>query len=208
MDKNEVKSEITKKEKPILTETQLKKRKAHKTRLTVSAFVILLAVGVMGNWYYENSDMSKSISPLISSNNTKTLGEAEYVDATTQIQETTTENEYFSNARVERQSARDSALEELQSIVDSVDESEQSHSDAEQKIASITSYITIENKIETLVTAKGVNNCIAVVNEDGTKVDVIVDAEDLTNNLVVQIKEIAIEQLGCSYSDVTIIQSK
>ena len=29
--------------------------------------------------------------------------------------------------------------------------------------------ISTENKIETLVKAKGVNNCIAVINEDGNK---------------------------------------
>ena len=64
-----------------------------------------------------------------------------------------------------------------------------------------------ENKIETLVTAKGVKNCIAVINEDGTKVDVIVDVEELSDTVILQIKEIAVAQLDCTYSDVTIIQS-
>ena len=65
-----------------------------------------------------------------------------------------------------------------------------------------------ENKIETLVTAKGVNNCLAVVSTDGKKVDVIVDAEELGDTLIMQIKEIAISQLNCSFEDVSIIQSK
>ncbi|MCD7796629.1 MAG: SpoIIIAH-like family protein [Clostridiales bacterium] len=67
--------------------------------------------------------------------------------------------------------------------------------------------ISIENKIETLVKAKGIDNCLAVINEDGTKVDIIVDAEELTDTVILQIKEIATAQLGCSYSNVTIIQS-
>lgn len=54
---------------------------------------------------------------------------------------------------------------------------------------------------------KGVNNCIAVINEDATKVNVIVDTKDLTDQIVLQIKEITVSQLGCSYEDVTIIQS-
>ena len=65
--------------------------------------------------------------------------------------------------------------------------------------------ISTENKIETLVKAKGVNNCIAVINEDATKVNVIVDTKDLTDQIVLQIKEITVSQLGCSYEDVTII---
>lgn len=68
--------------------------------------------------------------------------------------------------------------------------------------------IGIENKIETLVTAKGVSNCIAVVSDDGSRVDVIVDVEELTDPVILQIKEVAMQQLGCSFESVSIIQSK
>ena len=68
--------------------------------------------------------------------------------------------------------------------------------------------ITKENKIETLVTAKGINNCIAIINDDGTKVDIIVDVKDLNDTVILQIKDIATSQMNCSFEDVTIIQSK
>lgn len=205
--KSEKKSK--KKEKPVLNESEIKVRKARKTRVAVAAFVLLLGVGVMGNWYYENTDLSSKVQPLINSAQTKTLGEAEYVDATTEItsEAKSTESEYFSSARVDRQTARDESLDTLQAVVDSTDESEEAHKDAEEKIAKISSYISIENKIETLVTAKGVNNCLAVINEDGSRVDVIVDVEELSDTVILQIKEIAIEQLGCSFENVSIIQS-
>lgn len=187
----------------LLTEDEVKKKKSKRRKALFSLFVLLLAVGVGGNWYWENSDISSKIST-ISSN--KTLGEATFVDATTEVT-TAGESEYFSTARVERQTARAEALENLQSIVDSVDESEEAHKSAADKIASISSYIEIENKIETLVKAKGVNNCLAVVSEDGTRVDVIVDCEELTDELALQIKEIATAQLKCGFESVTIIQS-
>lgn len=194
-----------KKEKPILSEAEIKKRKAKKTKVAVASFVLLLGVGVIGNWYYENTDLSKSIKPMLSSSQTKTLGQAEYVGATTQA---VTENEYFSSARVERQNARDASIEKLQAVIDKTDESESARKEASKQIAKISNHITIENKIETLVTAKGVNNCLAVINEDGTRVDVIVDVEELNDNTILQIKEIAMQQLKCSFSDVSIIQSK
>ena len=187
----------------LLTEDEVKKNKSKRRKALFSLFVLLLAVGVGGNWYWDNSDISSKINT-ISSN--KTLGEATFVDATTEVT-TSGESEYFSTARVERQTARAEALENLQSIVDSVDESEEAHKSAADKIASISSYIEIENKIETLVKAKGVNNCLAVVNEDGTRVDVIVDCEELTDELALQIKEISTAQLKCGFESVTIIQS-
>ena len=201
MSKNKKNKE--KKEKPVLTDSELQKRKSRKTKIAISCFVLLLGVGVMGNWYWENSDLSSKVST-ISGAKEKILGEATYVDATT---EAATESEYFSSARVDRQKARDESLEKLQAVVDSSTESEEAKKEATEKIAKISDTINIENKIETLVTAKGVNNCLAVINENANKVDIIVDVEELTDTVILQIKEIATGQLGCSYEDVTIIQS-
>lgn len=181
-----------------------KKKKGSKTKVVASVLVLLLAVGIGGNWYWENSDISSKISSITSSG--KTLGEATFVDATTEVSQTS-ESEYFSTARVERQTARDETLETLQAVIDSESEDSEAHKVAAEKIAAVSSYIEIENKIETLVQAKGVQNCLAVVSEDGTRVDVIIDSEELTDALILQIKEIATAQLDCGFENVTIIQS-
>ena len=161
---------------------------------TVVAFALVLAVGVVGNWYYENTDASSPIQPLLDSAAQKTLGKAELVDATTTVVE---ENSYFSSARVERQNSRDAALEKLQAVVDSADESEEAKKAASEKIAQISASISNENKIETL----------AVINEDSSRVDVIVDTDDLSDTLIMQIKDIAMAQTGCSFENVSIVQS-
>ena len=184
----------------VLTEDQLKKRKLHRARVSLGCMVLILAVGVVGNWYWENSDISTKIST-VSAQRTKTLGEATFVDAAT-------ENSYFTQAKLDRQSSRDAALEKLQKIVDTSDKSAAAHKEAAQKIAKISDGINAENRIETLVTAKGVGQCLAIVSTDGKKVDVIVDSKDLSDALILQIKEIAVEQVGCDYKNVTIIQSK
>lgn len=202
MSKN--KNSKEKKEKIVLNDSDLQKKKSRKTRIAISCFVLLLGVGVMGNWYWENSDLSNKVST-ISGAKEKILGEATYVDATT---EPSTESEYFSSARVDRQKARDESLEKLQKIIDSSAEGDAAKKEATQKIAKISDMINNENKIETLVTAKGVKNCLAVINENSNKVDIIVDADELSDTVILQIKEIATGQIGCTYEDVTIIQSK
>ena len=126
------------------------KKGIRRFKAAVALTIVVLAVGVAANWYWENSDISDSIQPVLSAveEKTKTIGEATYVDATT---EATTQNEYFSTARVERQQARDEALENLQSVADGATGSVKEN--AEANIEKISSYITIENKIETLVKA-------------------------------------------------------
>lgn len=185
-------------------EEKVKKRKSRKRKILVSVFVLLLALGIGGNWYWENSDISSKINAVSSS--AKTLGEATFVDADAEVT-TSSESEYFSSARLERQTARDSALEKLQAVIDAPEESEDAHKLAAEQIAAISSYIEIENKIETLVQAKGVANCLAVVSEDGTRVDVIIDSAELSDDLALQIKDIATTQLNCGFENVTIIQS-
>ena len=198
------KSNSKAKVKGIMTEDELKKKKDKRTKTALSVFVLLLAIGLGGNWYWQNSDISSKINTIVSSD--KTLGEATYVDAPTEIT-TKPENDYFSTARLERQAARDAALEQLQLVIAGTDESEESRIAASQGIARLTANMEIENKIETLVQAKGVNNCLAVISEDGTRVDVIVDTDELTDELILQIKEISMQQLQCSFENVTIIHS-
>ena len=204
--KNEEQTLLTQK---IQTEQSKKKTesgsKKAKMKVAVASFVFLLAVGIGGNWYYENSGIAGKIEPILDSAQTKTLGEAEFVDATTQMNN---ESEYFASARVERQTARDESLEKLQAVIDKTDSTQEANVKATEEIAKISNYISIENKVETLVTAKGVNNCLAVISADGTRIDVIVDVQDLNEQIIVQIKDIAMEQLGCSFENVSIIQSK
>lgn len=177
-----------------------KKRKRYIS--AVAAFVLILGVGVVGNWYYQNSDVSSTIQPLIDSATEKTLGKAELVDATANVEEDT----YFTKARMERNTARDTALEKLQAVVDSADEKSTAKDLAAENIARISNFITIENKIETLVCAKGVSNCVAVIKDDGSGVDVVVDCETLDDTTIMQIKDIAMSQLQCSFENVSIIQ--
>lgn len=190
------------------SESQKIKKGNRRFKAAVALTIVVLAVGVAANWYWENSDISESVTPVLSElgEKTKTIGEATYVDATTEATEATTQNEYFSSARVERQQARDEALENLQSVADGATGSVKEK--AEANIEKISSYMTIENKIETLVKAKGINNCLAIVSDDGQSVQIIVDSEKLEDQTILRIKEIAIDQLGCSYENVTIIQSK
>lgn len=204
---NEFDSEIVD-ENPIelINPDDKKDRKKRKKYIsTVAAFVLILGIGVVGNWYYQNTDVGSTIQPLIDSATEKTLGKAELVDATTtDVKESDT---YFTKARMERNSARDTALEKLQAIVSNTSETEGARTVAAENITRISNFITIENKIETLVCAKGIDNCIAVVKDDGSGVDVVVDCKTLDDTTIMQIKDIAMSQLQCGFEDVSIIQS-
>lgn len=185
-----------------------------KGRFVLSMAVVLLGSALLLNWYFTNNNIRETLQPLLSGETTteasKNLGEAAYVGATTQgsAEPTSNPNEsaYFSEARVERQKARDSASEEFNKVINSGTADADSKKTASDKLAALTDAITAENKIETLVKAKQVESCLAIIND--TKVEIIVKVGELSDTLILQIKEIVMNQTKTSYENISIIESK
>ena len=114
-----------------------------------------------------------------------------------------TENTYFSATQVSRQRARDEALEVLQAVVESTDSSEAAKTEALESIAAIADEIQKEANIESLITAKGFEQCVAVLN--GNAASIVVKAETLQPAQIAQINTIVYEQTGIAPTGVTII---
>lgn len=110
---------------------------------------------------------------------------------------------YFSATVISRQKARDEALEVLQAVVDNVDAGEEAKNEALAGISAIADEIQKEANIESLITAKGFEECIAVLNGDSASI--IVKAESLQTAQIAQINAIVYEQTGITPAGVTII---
>ena len=116
----------------------------------------------------------------------------------------TNANAYFSATQVSRQRARDEALEVLQAVVENVDATEAMKNEALAEIAVIADEIQKEANIESLITAKGFEACVAVINNDTASI--VVKADDLQAAEIAQINAIVYEQAGILPSAVTIIK--
>ena len=110
---------------------------------------------------------------------------------------------YFSATQVSRQRARDEALEVLQSVVDNVDVSEEDKAEALASISAIAEEIQKEADIESLITAKGFEQCVAVLN--GDTISIVVSADTLQPAQIAQITEIVYAQTGIAPTGVTIV---
>jgi stage III sporulation protein AH len=114
------------------------------------------------------------------------------------------ETDYFSAAVIERESARDEALEVLQGVVDDAAALDSAKEQALKDIATMAKVIENESNIETLIKAKGFEECVAVIN--GEKANVIVKSEGLRPNDLSQILEIVYLQAGILPENVTIME--
>ena len=114
-----------------------------------------------------------------------------------------TKNTYFSATQVSRQKARDEALEVLKTVVNNESADETVKNEALTGISAIASEIEKEANIESLITAKGFENCVAVLNGDSASI--IVSAESLQPAQLAQINAIVYEQTGILPTNITII---
>ena len=101
---------------------------------------------------------------------------------------------YFATMQVSRKRARDEALEVLQSVVDNTDADEAVKAQALTDINRLALEMNAESNIETLVMAKGFEDCVAVINGDTATVVVKAKGETLLANEIAQINEIVYEQ--------------
>ena len=110
---------------------------------------------------------------------------------------------YFAASQISRQRARDEAMEVLQSVVDNTGANEAVKNQALEDITRIALDIERESNIETLIKAKGFEQCVAIVN--GSSANIIVKSDSLLPSQSAQIYEIVYEQAGIKPADVKII---
>lgn len=169
-----------------------------KRNAIIAASVLLIGAAVLLNWL------------LFANGNNKKQGYSGYDQPSGNIADTSTADQavnntdaYFSATQVSRQRARDEALEVLQSVVENVDAGEQTKNDALAGIATIADEIRKEADMESLITAKGFEQCVAVLN--GDSVSIIVKADSLQPAQIAQINEIVYTSTGIVPAGVTII---
>ena len=110
---------------------------------------------------------------------------------------------YFTATALNRQQSRDEAIDVLKLVSESDESSEEARAEASAKISQIAVDIQNENNIETLVKAKGFEECVAIISENS--VSVIVGADELKAAEAAQILAIVYDTTGISPENVTII---
>lgn len=171
--------------------------KVGKRNLIIACAVLLIGVAVWLNWILFAGNDSDGYDGYDQPSGNLS------VDVNNAGQSSNDENTYFSATLVSRQKARDEALEVLQAVVDNAEADEQSKSEALAGISAIADEIQKEANIESLITAKGFEKCVAVLN--GDTASIIVSADTLQPAQIAQINAIVYEQTGIEPIGITII---
>ena len=111
---------------------------------------------------------------------------------------------YFSSVQLSRQRTRDEAIEVLQSVVENQSSTETAKNEALAEINKLAGVMETEANIETLIVAKGFEECVAVIS--GESASVVVKSDGLIASQISQINEIVYQQAGILPVNITIIE--
>ena len=179
-----------------------------KRNAVVVVIVLFVGVAVYLNWSY-NREATADAEATQSETPGKVLGQSALVNGSGGEElEGGGKTGYFASARLNRQQARDSALELLQKAASEEGAAQSVVDEANAAIQTMAAYTMSEAQVENLVTAKGYGDCVCFLNE--TSVSVVVSATEggLSEKDIAKIVEIVKEETGMTADQITIIEAE
>lgn len=169
-----------------------------------SVIALMLCTAVYLNWSYNKNNPDENIGDESNPVNGEIIGDSLTVNGNIN----TSDLNYFAEARLSRQKARDEAVNILNTTIENDKADAKAVATASAAIETMANNAMIESRIETLVIAKGYKECVTYVN-DG-KVDVIIAKSEtaLKDADVAKIKDIVIDEAGVTPDKIKIIISE
>lgn len=200
--------------------SQLWKRNA-----VVAVIAVFVCAAVYLNWSYEQeagktlgeSTMVGNEDPLVSGNTDssgssssaqKEDGAQQGDQSSANGEQTGTESgdDYFANARLNRQQSRDSALSLLQEAAAREDADQTLRDEANQSIQTMADYTVTEAQIENMIVAKGYTDCVAFIGDNSLSLAVAAPEGGLTDADTARILDVVSQNAGFTADQVTIIE--
>lgn len=199
--------------------------KKSKRSIIVFAVLVFVCAAVYLNWSYNKDESEAADATLNDAAITETAGaaEGEDVQETAGTSEENTEDaglyytpddtdvtvsEYFANVRLTRSQARDSAVQTLATVSETEGASQETIDSALAEIAQVAEYTILEAELESLILAKGFEECVVFINDGGIDITVPTSAEGLSSAAVARITDVVVSETDFEPANLTIIEVK
>lgn len=183
--------------------------KAWKRNAVIATVLVFICAGVYLNWSYNQKEKTPELTQTLSAE--QVMGESTMVIADTSEEAEPAANmdaaDYFAQVRLSRQESRDSAVELLEETI-AYDEGTEVGEAACQTLNNIVGTALSEAQIESLVIAKGYDDCVTYINDGVVCVAVSAPAEGLSDADAALISDIVTSQTDYMLSQVRIIEVK
>ena len=183
-----------------------------KRNAIILAAILFVCVAVYLNWAYNRQERALTGTggeEPVSAASAESDGEGLYYEAPVPAVSTASAvTEYFTSARLTRQQARDSAISTLRDAAATESAAAEAVSGALDAITVMARYTVIEAEIESLVMAKGFEDCLVFLDGESAIVAVPAPPSGLTFSAVSRITDIVLEKTELNTEQIKIIEVK
>ena len=158
--------------------------------------MLMLSAAVYINYLYAAGDID-------SVETGKNYGDSILVDSSAE-ESITDVSAYFSEARVSRQQSRDEAVATIENLYDVAKEDSSEVAVLAEKAGEIAANMELETKVESLIKAKGFDECIVYIS--GEYADVMVHTDGLLPTEAAVIKEAIIKETSVPVENISIVE--
>ena len=180
--------------------------KTWKKNLMAVAILLTVCSGIYLNWVYNGGKDTQDLEQTLNAD--KVMSDDMLVlGGEDQLQNENNENvsvNYFAAVRLSRQEARDSAVSMLQEAMAYSDDAQADASG--DTLDGIVQTALCEAQIESLVIAKGYDECVAYIGEEGISVAVAAPEGGLQNADVAVIADIVMNQSDFSLENIRVVE--
>lgn len=178
-------------------------------QIIMAALIVVLGAAVFVNWYFTNYNSNLGGDNTgATGENVQNLGEAQLVgnkSDTSSSSDAVSLKEYFAQIKLNRKSSREDAMDNINAVLDSAEVDSKLAQSVAQSLDKLVATIEVESAIETLVSAKLGCECVAVYGDK--TVQVIVEKGKMTDDAVLQIKDIVLKNSDIPADGITILEA-
>ena len=187
-----------------------------KKQIILACLTMMLGIAVYVNYILADSNGLVSPESLTKSDNinqsvdidadNEAYGDTEFVNVDKNSAESLSINsdDYFAQARLERLTSRDNAIQTIQTAIGGGDLTNDEMVTKALEAVSISQLSESETTIETLIKATGISDCIVYLENDSAKV--VVKSNGLDTKQVASIKEIILSEIDVPTENIKIME--
>lgn len=176
--------------------------------LVAAAVLVTVCVGIYANWVYTEQNAVESLTDtldyekVMSEDGMILSDDVAAIAAGEDIR--TTAMDYFAAVRLSRQQARDNAVNMLQEAMTYTDDGKAAESAVE--LDDIVQTALSEAQIESLIIAKGYQDCVAYMTSEGISVAVSSPDGGLQSEDVAVIADVVMSQSAYGIKDIRVVE--
>lgn len=174
-----------------------------KKHIILACLTLLLGIAVYANYELSKTEL-KPTDVMDGIDMNGVYGELKYVNGTELTDYSS--DDYFAQARLNKLTSRDEAVETLKMVLGGGDVTEEEIATYTEDAVALSALIESETVIEDLIKASGFSDCVCYL--DGENASIVVKSDGLTAMQVAQIKDILLSEVKVPNENIRIFEVK